>query len=497
MNLPKPATGAGLPSKPESSRPTRSLALRFIPRSAEDRDFLPAALEILETPPSVVSIAFIWLICAVVATAIGWAYFGKLDVYAVAQGKIQPIGRSKVVQPLEPGKIRTVLVDNGAAVKEGDVLIELDPTDAGADQEKLTQDLDSSNAEASRRRAAIAAAGQDRPVAPAVDFASGTGDFIRQREERALAADLAQLVASRQSLDAQLAQQTTTESKLRASIAEREKLLTLSQERIDMRETLSSRGAGSRSLVIDALTQFQTDKTAQVSEEGQLRETVAAMETTRRKYSETVAQFVADQTQKLVEAERKRDQVQQDLIKAKNKYERMRLRAPISGTVQQLAVTTVGQVVTGGQTLMTVVPLDAPLEIETMVQNKDVGFVQVGQLAIVKIDAFPFTRYGTIDGTVTKVSSEAVDMRDAPNLSDASASVKVQGASPNSPTNKPDLAFPATIKLVQRSIEVNGQDVLLSPGMTATVEIKTGARRVIDYVLSPLREVVSQAAHER
>ena len=175
----------------------------------------------------------------------------------------------------------------------------------------------------------------------------------------------------------------------------------------------------------------------------------------------------------------------------------MRLRAPISGTVQQLAVTTVGQVVTGGQTLATVVPLDAPLEVETMVLNKDVGFVQVGQAAVLKVDAFPFTRYGTIDGTVTKVSSDAVDMRDAPNLSDASASAKAQGASPNSPSNRPELAFPTTIKMEQRSIEVNGQPVMLSPGMTVTVEIKTGTRRVIDYVLSPLREVVSQAAHER
>ncbi len=494
MNVSTPVGGAGTPAPAKPSQPPAQRSMR---RSALDREFLPAALEILETPPSVVSIWFIWLICGVFAATLTWSYFGKLDVYAVAPGKVQPIGRSKVVQPLEPGKIRAVLVDNGAGVREGDVLIELDPTDTSADQEKLTQDLESAAAEASRRQAAVAAAGQDKIVTPTINFPPGTTDFIRQREQGALAADLAQLIASRQSLDAQLAQQTATESKLRASIAEREKLLALSQERIDMRETLSSRGAGSRALVIDALTQFQNDKTAQASEQGQLRETVAAMETARRKFSEIVAQFVADQTQKLVEAERKRDQIQQDLIKAKNKSERMRLRAPIAGTVQQLAVTTVAQVVTGGQTLMTIVPNDAPLEVESMVQNKDIGFVQAGQSAIVKVDAFPFTRYGTIDGSVVKVSSEAVDMREAPNLSDAPASVKAQGAVANSATNRPELVFPATIKLASRSITVNGKDVMLSPGMTVSVEIKTGTRRVIDYVLSPLREVVLQAAHER
>jgi hemolysin D len=146
---------------------------------------------------------------------------------------------------------------------------------------------------------------------------------------------------------------------------------------------------------------------------------------------------------------------------------------------------------------MIIVPLDTPLEIETMVLNKDIGFVQVGQSAVVKVDAFPFTRYGTIDGSVTKVSSEAVDMRDAPNLSDASASVKAQGMTSNSGTNRPELAFPVTIKLARQAIEVDGREVNLSPGMTVTVEIKTGTRRVIDYLLSPLREVVSQTAHER
>ena len=495
MTASNPASGPG--PLAAASVNARSPALRLVPPQTQDREFLPAALEILETPPSVISVSFIWLICAIFAAAIGWSYFGKLDIYAIAQGKIQPAGQSKVVQPLEPGKVRMVLVENGTLVKEGDVLLELDPTETTADQEKLTRDLESADAEATRRKAAIEAARLERPVAGAIEFKPGTSEFVRQREERALAADLAQLAASKQTLDAQLAQSLATERRLRDSIAERGKLLALDQERIEMRETLSSRGAGSRALVIEALTQYQTERTSQVGEEGQLRETVAATETTRRKISEAVTQFIADQTQKLVDAERKRDQVLQDLVKARSKNERMRLRAPISGIVQQLAVTTVGQVVTSGQTLMIIVRRDAPLEVETMVLNKDIGFVQEGQPAVVKVDAFPFTRYGTIDGIVTKVSRDAVDMRDAPNLSDASAAVKAQGMTQNSGANRPELAFPATVKLPHRSIEINGRAVNLSPGMTVTVEIKTGSRRVIDYILSPLREVVSQTAHER
>jgi hemolysin D len=175
----------------------------------------------------------------------------------------------------------------------------------------------------------------------------------------------------------------------------------------------------------------------------------------------------------------------------------MWLKAPVSGVVQQLAVTTVGQVVSSGQALMTIVPPDAPLEIEAMILNKDIGFVRIGQPAIVKVEAFPFTRYGTIDGTVTKISADAVDMRNAPNLSEAAATVRPQGTSSSSPGNGSEMAFPATVAFARRSIDLDGKTVNLSPGMTVTVEIQTGRRRIIDYVLSPLREMVSQAAHER
>ena len=137
MTASKPVRGSE-PQAAAASAPTRSPVLRLVPPPTQDREFLPAALEIIETPPSVISVSFIWLICAMFAAAIGWSYFGKLDINATAQGKIQPVGRSKVVQPLDPGKIRTVLVENGTRVKEGDVLLDLDPTETTADQDKLT-----------------------------------------------------------------------------------------------------------------------------------------------------------------------------------------------------------------------------------------------------------------------------------------------------------------------------------------------------------------------
>jgi hemolysin D len=464
---------------------------------ADDREFLPAAIEIYETPPSPVAVSFMWIICALFAAALAWSYFGWMDITAIASGKIQPSGRSKVVQPLEAGKVVSILVENGSAVAVGEVLLELDPTETAADREAQKQDLEAAAAEAARRNAAVAAAQSDRRAIP-IEFPPSASTELRRREEGVLAADLAQLTASLDALKAQAAQSRAAINRLTDSVAARAKVIALTKERVDMRELVEKRGAGSRSQIIDALERYETEVTTQVGEQGQLRESTAALEATEKKMVETVAQFVADQAQKLAEAERKGDRLSQELIKASSKNDRMWLKAPVAGSVQQLAVTTIGQVVTSGQALMTIVPPDAPLEIEAMILNKDIGFVRVGQPAIVKVEAFPFTRYGVIDATVTRISADAVDMRNAPNLLEAAATVRPQGGTPASPSGSgPELAFPATIALASRAMNVDGREVNLSPGMTVTVEIHTGRRRIIDYVLSPLREMASQAAHER
>ena len=215
-----------------------------------------------------------------------------------------------------------------------------------------------------------------------------------------------------------------------------------------------------------------------------------------RKIAELDAQFLADQMDKLEDTQRKRDHTFQDFIKARSKNAHSRLTAPVDGVVQQLAVTSIGQVVTSGQVLMTVVPKDTQLEVAAMVLNADIGFVKTGQEAVVKVDAFPFSRYGTIDGAVSRVSADAVDIRSAPNLSEAAATVKPQGP-PMSAQIDQQLAFPVTVALDRAMIRADGKDIELSPGMTVSVEIKTGSRRVIDYLLSPLREVASGTAHER
>lgn len=480
-------------------RSRRKSAAIDAPRDAADREFLPAALELIDTPPSPVRIAALWFICLGVASALALSWYGRIDIHAVARGRIQPPGRSKTVQPFEPGIVASVAVANGQSVAAGDVLLVLDPTESSADSQALARDLESARGEAARRKVAVAQAQAGTIDVAAIDFAPDVGETVRRREQLVLASDLAQLRSTLANLAAQADEKHAARERLAASIAARESLLKLTRERVDMRETINEKGALSRALVIDSLQQHQIQEIAQVADKGQLNETEAAIRTIESKAAETISQFIADQSQKLAEAERKADRTAQDLVKARSKNERTSIRAPIFGTVQQLAVTTLGQVVTSAQALMTIVPADAPVEIEAYVENQDIGFVEAGQSVVVKVDSFPFTRFGTLSGRIERVSRDAVEQGDANQQADPAAAVRAQpaSASPQAQGRTQNLVFPATISLERRAIAIDGKDIPLQPGMAVTVEILTGSRRAIDYVLSPLREIASNAAHER
>jgi hemolysin D len=484
----KPATGP-------NPAPSAKKSVRF----TTDTEFLPAALEIVETPPSPVATTLMLGICAAFSLALLWSIVGKLDIHAVAQGKIQPSGRTKVVQPLEPGRIAAIHVEAGQSVTEGDVLVELDPTDTAADLEALTRELESTAAEHIRRLVAVSAARTPPSTPPPtnIDFPAIVGQKVRLRETALLAAELTQLRSTVEGFRTQIAERQATKQRLSASIAARKKVLDLSKERVGMREEIKTRGAGSRALIIEAELQYENIVTSDASERGQLMEADASIVSLEARMSQTVDQFAAEQVQKAAEAERRRDRLEQELIKARSKRDRTRLRAPSTGIVQQIEVTTLGQVVASGQSLMSVVPADAPLEVEAMVANKDIGFVSKGQKATVKIEAFPFTRFGTIDAEVVKVSVDAIEERNATALMDASAAARPQGGGQSRSAPGQNLVFPATLRLDRRSIDVGGKAIPLTPGMAVTVEIKTGERRAISYILSPLGEILGASGNER
>lgn len=484
------------PGRPQPRRASRRASGGRGPRrndarpsvTISDREFLPAAMEIIETPPSPLHMAFMLTICGLLLTTIAWLCIATFEIHAVAIGKVQPNGRTKIVQPAEPGRVIAVKVENGSIVRAGDILIELDPTVPAADRAAIERTLHSVAAEIAARRSLLVWVRSDA-------HASWPGQGGAETNEAKLI--IAEAERLRTTLDNIAAQRTEAEARrkrLAASIDARTKLIALLKERVDTREALDQRGQGYRAKVIDALESFQRETAVLIGDQGQLAEVDAQLLTLGSKQREHIAHFIADQSRLLLEAERKRDQTAQDLVKARSRDERMELRAPVSGVVQQLAVSTLGQVVQSGEALLSIVPLDAPIEVEAMVANKDIGFVEPAQPVVVKIDAFPFTRYGTISGRLTKVSRDAVDPR-APSVA-TEASTALRGGT-NATGAPQSLVFPVTVALDRTMITAGKNEIPLVAGMSVVVVIKTGERRAIDFFLSFVSEVISSSAKER
>ncbi|MGZ9116073.1 MAG: HlyD family type I secretion periplasmic adaptor subunit, partial [Methylocystis sp.] len=378
-----------------------------------DKEFLPAALEILETPPSPVHMGFMLTICVFVVVALLWSFFSHIDVVAVAQGKIQPAGRIKVVQPVETGKIIKIFVENGAAVKAGELLVELEPSEARAEEAASAAAFASFEAEALRRRAALAAAeAGNYGAAPIINWPANIPVLYRSREERVLKGDFAQLAASANSLTAQLAQKQAESKRLEQTIAAQEALVDTLRQRVAMRESLFNQKAGTKTALIDARETLQYHSTSLATQKGQVAEIAANLKVLESEKEKAIETFVSDNGQKLLEAERQADEAEQKLAKARVRVAHTKLTSPIDGIVFGSTVTTTGQVVTASEEIMRIVPAGAPLEIEAYLENKDIGFVAVGQSAVVKVESFPFARYGTIDATVTRVSSDAIPQPD-------------------------------------------------------------------------------------
>jgi len=474
---------------------TRKRRLAALFRSS-DREFLPPALQLLETPPSPVRLWLIKTICLFVVLTIAWMYLGKIDVIAVASGKIEPVGRVKVVQPFESGKVQELLVSNGSFVHEGDILAQLDDSEIRTEQRASAASLASSLAEARRRSIAIDAALRRTFEDIHVDWRPDTPKEIADRESRVLYGDLAALKSSINSLAAQKLQKEAEKAKLTAQIESQEKLLEIEGQRVELRATLEQRELGTKLTLLDAQEALQIQRTSLAQQKGQLAESDAAIEVLTRDLEKTVSTFVAENSQKMADAQKQAEDAQEKLNKATSRTGKMRLTAPVTGIVQGLSITTKGQVVTPGEEVMRIIPTNASYQIEAYVANKDIGFLQDGQDAVVKVESFPFTTYGTLPAKITSVSMEAIPEPDAQQKQADSAS-PTRALLPAGAQRLQNLVFPVTLALEKTAIETGTRTIPVSNGMAVTVEIKTGQRRIIDYILSPLIDVGSRALKER
>jgi len=462
-----------------------------------DREFLPAALAILETPPSPVKVWLIWTICGLFAFGIGWTYYGRIDIIATAQGKIQPTGRVKTIQPVETGKVIAIHAANGQHVEAGQILVELDDAEAKADHADALNALLGFRAERLRRLRALSAVQSAKiETGAAIDWPEEVPAAMRLREERVLGGDLRQLAANVKSFDAQIIQKKAEQKRLEETIAAQKTLIATLQERVTMRTTLEATQAGSKASRIDAQETLQIQETALATQKGQLAEAVAATEVLVQDREKTIETFKAENGQKLAEAERQIDDYAQKEAKTAAKLGHMTITSPIGGVLLGLSVTTLGQVVSPSEEIMRIVPDGTGLEIEAYLENKDIGFVEPGQAAIVKIESFPFTRYGVLDATVLRVAHDAIPEPDAQTVEGNPAKTTKQSYFGGAQRTQ-NLVFPVTLNLSRTSMDIDGAQVPLRPGMTATIEVKTGKRRILEYLFSPLVQTVSSAMRER
>jgi hemolysin D len=460
-------------------------------RSSQELAFLPAALEIVETPPSPVGRATAATIALVFCAALLWAWWGTIDIVASATGKILPGDGTKLVQPFETGVVRSIRVQDGQAVKAGDVLIELDPTVNAAERDHLRNDLLAERLNIARVRAALA--GSDDPAADFMPPAGADPELVATQRQLLLN----QVTEHRAKIAALLRQQAQKEAEqatTTATIHKLETIVPVIQSRVDIRKTLVEKELGSKLSYFEVLQLLVEQQEEFSVQKSHLKETEAAIAAIRETRGQAAAEYRHTLSDELAKSEQKANGLAQDLIKAEQRTRLQQLTAPADGVVQQLAIHTVGGVVTPAQSLLVVVPSDSPLEIEAMVSNHDIGFVHAGQQAEIKIDTFNFTRYGLLHGQVLSVSQDAV-IRDR--QQDRSNDRTLGTQNKTSEPKGQELNYSARISLDRAKMQIDDRVVNLSPGMAVTVEIKTGSRTVLSYLVSPLLRYRQEALRER
>lgn len=408
-----------------------------------EAEFLPAALSIQGQPTSPVGRWVAKVMIILVMVLIIWAVLGEVDIIVNGQGKIISSERTKTLTAVEVASVRGLYVKEGQRVSAGDLLIELDSRGSEADAEKAQSEWQSAFLQAERSRCLILALNSGH--LPHLSSTSEVEQHRWQDAQRQLEAEWGDLQAKRSRLDDQIRRYGQTLPLARKNAE-------------DYAELLETK---------DVTKQAWADKEQQkIDIEGQLNDSKNQKATLLAEARKNAEDLLSDalKIMAIAKHEQKRATVHGELL---------RLVSPIDGTVQQLTAYTIGAAVPAAQPLMQIVPAQGLVEMEAFIENKDVGFVQEGQVAEVKIDAFDYTKYGTVPARVTHVSRDAIQ------------------------DEKRGLIYSIKVELTKDSLNIDGRDALISSGMSGSVEIKTGTRRIIEYVLSPLTQHVHESLHER
>ncbi len=435
-----------------------------------DVTFLPAALEVIERPVSPTGRVTAWVLVAGMMVTIAWLFLGHVDVVASAPGKIVPSGSVKIVQSAGTGVVRAIRVSDGDRVRQGQVLVELDPTLVTADLEQARKGLLTAELDVARNRAiADALSGRGLHFAPP----AGTTAGMAETQRRLIEAQVGSVNATTASLAAARSSALSDADAAAAQRAKLDETVPILDHELDAMRRLDAKGYAPGLRLLELQRQRR-------SEAGD-RDVAAAQQarglSDARKLGAQIGQTREEARRvalaDLAKAEGEAILRREEVTKATRRSGLQVLRAPVDGTVQQLALHTVGGVVEAARTLMVIVPGDGVFEVEARILNKDAGFVRQGQDVTVKVEAFPFTRYGTVPGRVVSVSRDAV------------ADAKLGSI------------YVARISLSRSTLLVDGRSISLGAGLGVSADIRTGSRRIISFLLSPVQTSAAQAGRER
>ncbi|SEJ03647.1 hemolysin D [Azotobacter beijerinckii] len=448
-------------------------ALDAPPRLPHEVQFLPAALALQEQPVHPAPRYIQWTLMAFAALALLWACLGEIDVVATASGKIVPSGRSKIIQPSEVAVVKAIHVRDGQPVKAGELLVELDAQITGADVERLKSDLLAAQVDNARATALLEAIRTRREPPSLAERLPQASPEQRLSAQRWLQGQYLELQSSLEQARAEIEQRTAEISSAKASVSTLQQALAISRRLASDYKELLNEQFMTRNAYLEK-EQLRLDQERELTAlQGRIVELAAARKAAESRHAGILAETRRAMLDLQHESEQRAAALIQELKKAEQRNRLMGLAAPVDGTVQQLDIHTPGGVVTAAQPLMVIVPTDEPVEVEALLENKDIGFVRPGQEVEIKVETFTFTKYGVVHGIVSSLSNDAIE------------------------DEKLGLVYSARIQLKERHIRVNDQDIALSPGMAVRAEVKTDKRRVIDYFLSPLQQYVDESLDER
>lgn len=436
----------------------------------DDAAFLPAALEVIERPVSPTARLTAKVLGAGFVGLAGWLVFGQTEIVAAATGLIVPVGQVQLVQPAEAGVVRRILVHDGDRVVKGQPLVLLDPTVSTADATQAAKAYESAAFDMARAQAVIDAL-DGQPLR--VQGPAGSTPATVALQERLARARYADATASIAAAAAGAAVASADIASARSEVARYDRSLPLLDQQIAANEQLLVKGYVSKLRVLDMRRQRIAESGARDAALVAIRRAGATAGSAATTAGKARADIRAGLYDELVKAEGEMRLRREEMTKAAARSGFQALRAPVTGTIGQLSLHTEGGVVEAAKPIMTVVPADGKLVAEVKLLNRDAGFVQPGQPVQVKLEAFPFSRYGTVPGRVLAISPDAV------------------------PDEKLGPVYIVRVALDRTGIDRGDRRVALVPGMSATADIVTGRRSYLSYLTSPVAEAGGSALKER